>query len=41
MGLGEFGEAHYIAVSPTGDLFVADPVNRSLQKFVRKSLSAP
>jgi len=32
--LGEFGEAHYIAVSPNGELFVADPVNRVLQKFV-------
>lgn len=33
--LGEFGEAHYIAVSPKGELFVADPVNRVLQKFVK------
>jgi DNA-binding beta-propeller fold protein YncE len=31
---GEFGEAHYIAVSPAGDLFVADTVNRAVQKFV-------
>ena len=33
-GLGEFGEAHYIAASPTGELFVADTVNRNLHKFV-------
>ena len=33
-GLGEFGEAHYIAVSPSGDLYVADTVNRNLHKFV-------
>lgn len=35
-GLGEFGEAHFIAVSPKGDLFVADSVNGSLMKFVKK-----
>jgi sugar lactone lactonase YvrE len=34
---GEFGEAHYIAVSPKGELFVADTVNRALQKFVPAS----
>jgi len=32
--LGEFGEAHYIAVSPKGELYVADTVNRALHKFV-------
>ncbi len=31
---GEFGEAHYIARSPRGELFVADTVNRAVQKFV-------
>jgi sugar lactone lactonase YvrE len=31
---GEFGEAHYIAASPRGELFVADTVNRALHKFV-------
>lgn len=36
-GLGEFGEAHYIAVSPAGDLFVADTVNRNLHKFVPRA----
>jgi DNA-binding beta-propeller fold protein YncE len=35
-GLGEFGEAHFIAVSPKGDVFVADSVNGAVQKFVRK-----
>src|SRR5205814_9635857 len=35
-GLGEFGEAHYIAVSPKGDLYVADTVNSTLHKFVKK-----
>ena len=35
-GLGEFGEAHVIAVSPKGEIFVADSVNASVQKFVRK-----
>ena len=34
-GPGEFGEAHMIAVSPKGELFVADSVNGTLQKFVR------
>jgi DNA-binding beta-propeller fold protein YncE len=32
--LGEFGEAHYVAVSGRGELFVADTVNRALHKFV-------
>jgi DNA-binding beta-propeller fold protein YncE len=35
-GLGEFGEAHFVAVSPTQDVFVADSVNGALVKFVRK-----
>jgi DNA-binding beta-propeller fold protein YncE len=34
MNPGEFGEAHYIAVSPRGELYVSDTVNRALQKFV-------
>lgn len=33
---GEFGEAHFIAVSPAGELYVADTVNRDVQKFVKK-----
>jgi len=35
-GPGEFGEAHSIAVSPRGELFVADPVNAGLLKFVKR-----
>jgi len=35
-GLGEFGEAHMIAVSPKGDVYVADSVNATVQKFVKK-----
>jgi DNA-binding beta-propeller fold protein YncE len=34
-GLGEFGEAHYVAVSPKGEIYVADTVNSAVQKFVR------
>jgi DNA-binding beta-propeller fold protein YncE len=35
-GWGEFGEAHFIAVSPRGELYVADSVNSAVQKFVKK-----
>jgi DNA-binding beta-propeller fold protein YncE len=35
-GVGEFGEAHFIAVSPKGELYVADSVNSAVQKFVKK-----
>lgn len=35
-GPGEFGEAHMIAVSPKGDIYVADSVNANVQKFVKK-----
>ena len=35
-GIGEFGEAHVIAVSPTGEIYVADSVNAAVQKFVKK-----
>jgi DNA-binding beta-propeller fold protein YncE len=35
-GLGEFGEAHFIAVSPKGELWVADSVNSAVQKFVKR-----
>lgn len=34
--LGEFGEAHFVAVSPKGDVYVADSVNGALVKYVRK-----
>src|SRR5436190_5815029 len=33
---GEFGEAHFIAVSPKGEIYVADSVNCAVQKFVKK-----
>ena len=33
---GEFGEAHMLAVSPRGEVFVADSVNATLFKFVRQ-----
>ena len=35
-GPGEFGEAHVIAVSPKGDIWVADSVNAALLKFSKK-----
>src|SRR5688572_15020500 len=34
--LGEFGEAHFLAVSPRNELFVADSVNGALVKFVKR-----
>jgi len=34
--VGEFGEAHFVAVSSKGDVYVADSVNRAVQKFVKK-----
>ena len=34
-GPGEFGEAHVMAVSPKSEIFVADSVNATLQKFVK------
>jgi sugar lactone lactonase YvrE len=35
-GPGEFGEAHFIAVSPKGEIWVADSVNANVQKFAKK-----
>jgi DNA-binding beta-propeller fold protein YncE len=35
-GVGEFGEAHFVAVSPKGEIYVADSVNGAVQKFVKK-----
>ena len=35
-GLGEFGEAHFVAVSAKGEIYVADTVNSAVQKFVKK-----
>jgi DNA-binding beta-propeller fold protein YncE len=34
--LGEFGEAHVLAVSPQGDVYIADSVNATVQRFVKK-----
>ena len=36
-GPGEFGEAHFLAVSPKDEIFVADSVNGALVKFVKKT----
>jgi DNA-binding beta-propeller fold protein YncE len=35
-GLGEFGEAHYMAISPTGEIWVADTIKPGLHRFVKK-----
>ena len=35
-GLGEFGEAHYMTITRTGDIYVADTINAVLHKFVKK-----
>jgi hypothetical protein len=34
--VGKYGEAHYIAVSPRDEIFVADTLNWRVQKYVRK-----
>jgi hypothetical protein len=34
--LGEFGEAHYMTMGPRGEIYVADTVNATLHKFVKK-----
>jgi len=34
--LGEFGEAHYLAFGPHGEIYVADTVKPALHKFVKK-----
>jgi DNA-binding beta-propeller fold protein YncE len=34
-GLGEFGEAHYMTITPNGDIYVADTINAALHKFVK------
>jgi sugar lactone lactonase YvrE len=33
---GKYGEAHYIAVSPRDEVFVADTLNWRVQKYIRK-----
>ena len=35
-GPGEFGEAHFVTVSPKGEIYTADTVNSMVQKFVLK-----
>jgi hypothetical protein len=34
--LGRYGEAHYIAISPRDEIFVADTLNWRVQKYVRQ-----
>lgn len=34
--LGQFGEAHFIALSPKAEIYVADTLNWRVQKFVKK-----
>lgn len=33
--LGEFGEAHYMAIAPNSDIYVADTINAKLHRFVK------
>jgi DNA-binding beta-propeller fold protein YncE len=33
--LGEFGEAHYLAIAPNSDIYVADTINAKLHRFSR------
>lgn len=35
-GLGEFGEAHYMAMTPNGDIWVADTVRPEIHKYVKR-----
>jgi sugar lactone lactonase YvrE len=35
-GLGEFGEAHSVTVGPKGEIWVADTISSTDQKFVKK-----
>jgi DNA-binding beta-propeller fold protein YncE len=34
--LGEFGEAHYMAIAPNGDIYVADTINAALHRYVKR-----
>jgi DNA-binding beta-propeller fold protein YncE len=34
--IGKYGEAHYIAISPRGEVFVADTLNWRVQKYVKR-----
>lgn len=33
--LGQFGEAHYMAIAPNGDIYVADTINATLHRFTK------
>jgi hypothetical protein len=33
--LGQFGEAHYMAIAPNSDIYVADTINAKLHRFVK------
>ncbi|HUR32846.1 MAG TPA: peptidyl-alpha-hydroxyglycine alpha-amidating lyase family protein [Vicinamibacterales bacterium] len=33
--LGEFGEAHYLAMAPNSDIYVADTINAKLHRFTK------
>ena len=35
--LGQFGEAHFLALAANGDIYVADTLNWRVQKFVPKA----
>ena len=35
-GLGEFGEAHYMAIAPGGVIYVADTIKPDLHKFISR-----
>lgn len=34
--LGEFGEAHYMAIAPNTDIYVADTINAKLHRFAKQ-----
>ena len=34
--VGKYGEAHYIAISPGGEVFVADTLNWRVQKYIKR-----
>lgn len=34
--LGNFGEAHYMAIAPNSDIYVADTINATLHRFAKK-----
>ncbi|HEX4348498.1 MAG TPA: c-type cytochrome [Vicinamibacterales bacterium] len=35
-GLADFGEAHYMAFAPNGDIYVADTINQVLHRYARR-----